>query len=277
MIAGTLFSIIAILLSFISWYDLGLEDLNTRAVILVCTPVATLLLSAIYILFLKKNHIIWEKGSGKIVVCYADIIKKAFPRKNHKKRIVVIPVNTCFDTIVDDDIALIDNPLVSPKSLHGQWVTNLLKAGKKRESLDEDISSSISRKDNSPKSEILQKSRGKRICYERGTVVALNGENNVTFWLLALTKFDNKNNAQCSRNEFIDCIKKLIECYDTNGQGFEMYVPLMGTSLSRVGLSHSEAVQTIVALFKLYSEHLHGRVNIVVYNKEKNKVSIFNA
>ena len=53
-----------------------------------------------------------------------------------------------------------------------------------------------------------------------------------------------------------------------------MFLPLMGTNLSRVDLSHKDALNKIVALFKLYNDQIHGEVNIVVYDKDKDKVSI---
>lgn len=55
---------------------------------------------------------IWENASGKVSVRYDDIMKIAFPKKYKKNKIVVIPVNTCFDTQVDEDIARCDKPLV---------------------------------------------------------------------------------------------------------------------------------------------------------------------
>ena len=68
----------------------------------------------------------------------------------------------------------------------------------------------------------------------------------------------------------------LIDFYNTHSQGFEIFVPLMGTNLSRVGLSHHESLDIIKNLFLLYKDSIHGTVNVVAYNKEKDKVSIFN-
>ena len=66
-------------------------------------------------------------------------MKVAFPRRNKKNRIVVIPVNTSFDTIVDEDITSVDKPLISPISLHGQWIKRILKSSKTLEQLDKDM------------------------------------------------------------------------------------------------------------------------------------------
>lgn len=73
----------------------------------------------------------------------------------------------------------------------------------------------------------------------------------------------------------MDCLKKLLSFYDGNGQGFKIYITLMGTGLSRSGMSHEEALQTIKSVFQLYSDSIHGEFNIIIYHKDKEKVSIF--
>ncbi len=69
----------------------------------------------------------WSNGDGKINICYADIMKISFPRKSKGKKIVVIPVNTSFDTIVDENLASCDRPLVSATTVHGLWLKNMVK------------------------------------------------------------------------------------------------------------------------------------------------------
>ena len=68
-------------------------------------------------------------------------------------------------------------------------------------------------------------------------------------------------------------MKELLEFYDINGQGYEMYVTLVGTG--RAGLSHEESLQTMKSIFSIYSHKIHGTINIVIYSKDKEKVSIF--
>lgn len=92
---------------------------------------------------------------------------------------------------------------------------------------------------------------------------------------MALSEFDENNNAQCNKDEFIACIQKLINYINQTGQGVDVYVPIMGTNLSRTGMSHQESLQALVALFKLYQERLNCNVNIVIYEGDKAKVSIY--
>jgi len=139
LLTNCIFSILAIILSFITWEELGVNKIQNRINILVGIILISIILSIIYISLLKKTNTIWQNGGKKITLCYGDIMKVAFPRRNKKNRIVVIPVNTSFDTIVDEDITSVDKPLISPISLHGQWIKRILKSSKTLEQLDKDM------------------------------------------------------------------------------------------------------------------------------------------
>lgn len=277
IITSTLFSLIAISLSFISWEEMGITSFLSRSLILIGIIIISIIL-AILTCFFKRTNTVWQNGSGKIVLRYGDIIKIAFPKFNNKNKIIVIPVNTSFDTIVDEDISSVDKPLVSPNSIHGQWLKKIINSNKTIEQLDQDIEEQFIKRNIEPCANLAQqvKTRGKIACFKHGTVIALKGEKNKTYFLLALSEFDSNNSAQCSKTELFDCIKSLIDFYNNHSQGFEIYVPLMGTNLSRVGLSHYESLKIIKSLFLLYSDSIKGTVNIVIYNKDKDKVSIWN-
>lgn len=275
-VAGTIFTLLSIVLSFFQWEDIGIIQPCCKILIFILLITLSILIAFIIIVF-TKSHTIWENGSAEIKIHYADIMKLAFEQKHKKKIIVVIPVNTCFDTQVDKSISESDKPLVSPNTLHGKWIENMINHNKSQEQLDEMIDKYIEKKEINLSSELSeeQKKRGKRKCYKRGTVVSVEGNKNVTFFLLALSEFDDKNNAQCSKDELIECLHRLILCYNEIGQGYDLYLPLMGTNLSRAGLSHNDSLQTIISVLRLYSDKIHGSVNIIVYNKDRDKVTIF--
>jgi hypothetical protein len=69
-------------------------------------------------------------------------------------------------------------------------------------------------------------------------------------------------------------IKALIEFYNQHGQGHELIVPLMGTNLSRAGLTHDDSLRIITSLFQLYGNKIHGNVRIVINKKDKDKATI---
>ena len=276
-VAGGLFGILSILLSFITWEEVGIVGASKKIVIFLIILLCALVIGILTILLFKRNNLIWENGDGKINICYLDIMKLAFDKKNRSKKIVVIPVNTSFDTIVDENLSLYDKPLVSPTTVHGMWIKNMVKQGFSIQDIDSAIDKYISLRNIEPVKILTpqEKKRGKLKCYENGTIVIIDGNNNIEFFLLALSEFDENNKAQTSKEEVIKCIKKLLDVYDTNGQGYEIFVTLMGTGRSRAGLTHCDSLQIIKSVLSLYGEKIHGTINVVIYPKDRDKVSIF--
>ena len=177
---------------------------------------------------------------------------------------------------MDEDISLCSKPLVSPKSLHGRWIKKMLEEGISIDEIDTSIKECLCKQEKVPHTvlTIEEKKRGKRDIYDLGTVVAIRGMNNSIFLLLALTDFDENNNAHVSVENLENVIKSLIRYYDQYGQGNELIVPLMGTNLSRTGLSHDDSLRVITTLFQLYGNEIHGEVNVLIYNGDKDKVTI---
>lgn len=271
-IAGAMFSVMSLVLTFFSWDDLGITSMKCRLVI-IGIIIITAMLGSISFLTLSRKKIVWEQGTGRISAIYGDIIKEAFPRFNKKKgeRIIVIPVNTCFDTIVG-------NGLVSAKTIHGAWVKHMRTHGCDTDNLNERIKQALSSQGihcNKILSKIT-KPIGNRNEYPQGSIVVLDEKSGVVFYLLALSEFDQNLNAQCAKDEFVQCIQNLIAFYNQHGQGAPLYIPLMGTGLSRAGLSHEESLNVISSLLKLNGDQIHGEVNIVVFDKDMDKVSIHN-
>lgn len=277
MLMGSIFGLLSIILSFVSWEDFGIEDVYGKILIFVMIVVSTLFVAILWICCIKQKNTIWERGNGKIVIRYGDIMKIAFPKKERENRIVVIPVNSCFDTKVDEELAIQTKPLVSPNTIHGQWIRRMEKKGWELKKLDEAIEKSIKLKGIRyvKKIERQNKDRGNLKQYERGEVVVVEGDNGVNFFLLALTDFDEDNKAQSSKESIIKCLKKLLDFYNKSGQGFDIYIPLVGTGMARSGMSHVESLQTIKSVLQLYSDKIKGEFNVVIYSKDKEKVSIF--
>lgn len=271
------FSALSIILSFITWEEMGVTNIFVKMLIFVLIIIMALIGSTLWISVFKRKRLLWTTGDGRVTVCYSDIMKLSFPKKKTVKKIVVIPVNTCFDTIVDENISLYDKPLVSPTTVHGLWIKNMVKHGFNINDIDIAIDKSISLRGINPVKELSrqEKKRGKLKCYENGTIAVVEGKNNVEFFLLALSEFDENNKAQSSKDEVIKSLRSLLDFYDVNGQGYQMYITLMGTGRSRSGLTHHDSLQTITSLFSLYSEKIHGDINIVIYKKDRDKVSIF--
>lgn len=240
-----------------------------KPVILIAAGVLIFLLVA-FCSYYKRTISIWKKGNGSIEVCYDDLLKIAL-EDTDKKKFIAIPVNTTFDTIVDD--AGTSEPLVSDNTLHGKWLTRCNEWGLSLENIDEQIKKALS--DVKVLKTRIQKKRGKLLEYPIGTVVPIKGAHNTIFLLTALSRFDEKNNAQSTSENLSDVIKSLVKYIDENGQGNSLYLPVMGTGLSRMNLEKNEAFHLIKYELLACSLRIHERIMIVIYNDSKNEISIW--
>ena len=271
-ISGAFFSIFAIVLTFVSWDELGNFPLWQRLLCFPLTIIASILLSLLYVRIVRSRTL-WENGSGKITVQYGDLFKIGFPKRKKEERIVVIPVNTHFDTILDERPSGKVSALVSPETNHGRWLKRILKTRSIQE-LDAEITESLSAVRDLAQID-SQRTRGQKTYYPIGTTAIVSGNNGVTFFLLAIAEFNKNNNAQSDGDLIVEAMRKLVHFYDMNGQGLPIYLPLMGTNLSRAGLSEEESYKKIHSLLELECDKLHGSATIVVYKRERHKVSIW--
>ena len=253
--------------------DFGIKELSCKIICIV----AILVVSTIYALFrtVCYRKVIVKEDNPLIKVQYGDLWKKAFPKKKSEKRIVAINVNTTFDVIVDESVADIPKPLVSPTTMHGQLIKKLKEREIAPEALSKKIKENLQNQCISPVRSIERsiKPRGELDCYEKGTIAIYEYENTI-FYLLAFSEFDENNNAQNSKDEMVKTVTKLINFYNENGQGYEMFVPLMGVGMSRTGISESDSLKILSSLFDIHNDKLQGNVTIIVYEKDRDKVSI---
>lgn len=273
---GSFLSMLSIFFLFWNWNDIHITSTQHKCIIIVLLCLLALVIAILWTCVLNRSKIIWKSSSGKIKVCYSDIMKDGFDKRNKEEKLFVIPVNSCFDTIVDVDISSGLKPLVSPNSLHGRWIEQMVNNGFTIEYIDSKIRGCLEMQNLVPK-EIISyelKKRGKREIYDLGTVAMVRGKKNSTFLLLVISEFDKDNVAHISVNDLELCIKSLINFYDKHGQGHSMEIPLMGTNLSRAGLSHDDSLRAITSLFQLYGDKIHGEIDVVIYKGDKDKVTL---
>ncbi len=274
---GFLFTTLSCMLLFITKEELGIDSICKSMFIIIGFFIISILYGIIKT-FTYKEKVLFEQNNSKLTVRYGDLLKIAFsnnPLKNKKKKIVVISVNTAFDTIVDETTSNIDKPLVSPNSIHGQWIKMMNHHNITCEKIHEKIKGNLKIQKLMPKEtlETTQKTRGNLDIYPKGTIAVLENKNTI-FYLLALADFDENNKANNTKTELKTTIEALIDYYDKKGQGYDMYLPLLGTGLSRTDISPEEALDIIVSEFKLNKKKIQGNINIVIYNGSRDKISI---
>ena len=244
-------------------------------IILSCFLVIFIISVCLYFLFYRCK-ILFDYKDCKVISRYDDLFDIAFPKSRFKKikrKIVVIPVNATFDTIFDDDPA-VDKPLVSPNTNHGRWIKHMLESGKSLSWIDSEISKSLKNR-KEPIIQIFtkqQKSRGKLEEYAIGSIAIVNYEM-TTFYLVALSSFDEKNHAQSSTDKVLACLDNVVKQYDSS-QKYDIYLPLMGNGLSRAGLSDLDSYILIKNYLCSRAYFMHGNINIVVYKGNNDKIAL---
>lgn len=266
-------TILSISFLFVTWDDIGITSLDNKVELVIVMITILLFWSILWICFIRRKKVIWQSASGKITVRYADLLEESFQEKKTES-LYVIPVNSAFDTVVDEDISLCDKPLISPYSLHGRWMKKMIERGKGIDEIDEEIKTCLQRQKKIPCELLHDKEKGKREIYDLGTIAMVKGYSKNIFLLLALTNFDENNIAHVSVENMELVIRELIYFYDQHGQGHELVIPLMGTNFSRAGLTHDDSLRIIASMFQLYGDRIHGDVSIIIYKGDKDKVTI---
>ena len=138
IIATSVFSFLSIIQLFFDWHTLGIDDCNIKAklIILTVSVLICIIIALVWGLISSKALTILSKDNVKIIIKYGDLMKIAFPKKKQQERIVVIAVNCCYDTIVNDDI-------IHEGSVHGQFLNKYVDSDRKRHMLDAEIEKSL--------------------------------------------------------------------------------------------------------------------------------------
>lgn len=261
----------AVLLFFSLENDLGitLDSVCKKCLALLIPILLAGLFAVIRACTFRKNKIV-DETQLSIILRYGDLWKFGFPHFSKKRRIVFVNVNTAFDTIVDPPE--IHNPLVSANTVHGQWIEQMKKRGVFANELDIEIEKSLEEQGITP-TDILNKDRGNNRIYPKGTI-AIYQYKNTTFYLLALSEFDTKNNAQNTQEELRKTILKLIEFIGNYSQGCDVYIPVMGAGNSRTGIDDQTALELLASNLKLNRSSLRGKINVIVYEGNRDKVTI---
>lgn len=272
---ATVFAVVGLYFTFFTWEDLHITCICVKLAILcgICILCAIFALVCFVFTYSEK---IWSRGSGSINVTYGDLLGDAFKKKSWchkvKKGLYVIPVNTHFDTIIEDET--VPKPLVSADTIHGRWLNGLMSKNRMSAQDIQNVIFSDLDSRNTPYS-LVTRPKGNQRQYELGTCAIVRGSDERNFLLVALSEFNNNNNAHATRDIIIECTKRLLSFINQNAQGRKCYIPLMGTGRSRANLTHKESIHVILSTMDLYNDEIISPLELVIYKKDKDKVSIF--
>lgn len=266
---AVIFSIFEVIIFFMPFEDMGIINKKSRIIMFCISLGIAAVLSIISILLRRKKKLFGNMNQG-FTISYGDLMKVAFSKKKEKKKIVVIHVNRCFDLSCE-------NNLIRESSIHGQFINKYIHNESEKEKLHNYIESDLeSRNIEFEKLTRNNKKSGYLKRYPEGTVVEVKGENNVVFYLLALSKSDENLIANCSEIEFYNSISKLLSYYDSNGQGADLYCSVMGDKIVKPHRETEEIIDFMISVFKFNKDKIRGNINLVVYEKFKSSISILN-
>ena len=220
---------------------------------------------------LRSNEACLGESSTKnsVYVKYGDMYSPDIVEKGYNgKRAIVVSVNRCFDTIVDDH-------LVSHNTQHGQVFQKLYDSQKfTPDSLNRTINDILRRDTAYIDLTIEEKSKGNLRRYEVGTTVNLPIDDNLSYYLLGLSYFDEHLNAHTSKADFALAVQKLIEFCNQNAQGYPVILPLLGSGLSRTQIDLNNIMHYLVDAFAINKDIINNDFFMVVWKGAKDRVAI---
>ena len=236
--------------------------------VLVCIAIFCFAVSILY-LRIKKRFTVFKSETGhSISIQFGNILDVSIRTTGNRLNSIVIPVNRCFDTVVDDR-------LIARSSLHGAFISSLVANNSfSPEALNQRIQQSLR---DEPYDILLpeDKSRENLKRFQPRTVVNIDAED-LHYFLLGLSLFNKDLKAITNKEDYTIAIQKLLEYCDSNAQGGEVFLPLIGTGLSRVGVSKNDALSYLYHTIVLNKELLSFDITIVVPDSERGNISISN-
>lgn len=203
---------------------------------------------------------ILRNGAYCVKVVYKDIFRYAFRKRSKEKNIIVIPVDTEFHTHVTRKYEKRELSEVSATSIHGQFLTRWEQSGEDIDNLPHRIQKNL---------RISPDENGK---YPLGTIATIENDSTI-FYLMAISEFDENNNAHSTREDIIHCIDALSIFHDRFGDGYDIYIPLIGTGKSRAAVSLQESYDILVDCYKRNQSRIQGNIHIVIQKDFENHVN----
>lgn len=251
-------------------------SIGCKLMIGVLAVVLVYVLSAIIALIIcfksNKECVFSSNSQHSVYVHFGDILSSNVLGEDSSQRYnLVIPVNRCFDTIVDDN-------LISHRTLHGALMQHLYDTNTFTvEELNQAIQDSLPQENVSSILERNQKPEGNLRRFSVGTVAEVKKPNqDLTYFFLGLSKFNGNLQASTTKSEYVVAIQKLIEFCNARSQGYPVVMPVIGMGLSRMNTEIRSTIKYIVNSLRLNKDIINCDFHIIIWKGDKDKVSIKN-
>lgn len=270
---GNYLAVLGVLSSFVTFlsFFVTADDLRINSVILFC--VFLMLITGIFLfMWLCANNlqnVELRINNTRVVIGQGDIWELI--RKDPKERggeISVIAVNEFVDHIVD-------NRIVSEKSLHGQYIKKLIADGKLLNFEKVVASDEILNKDGN-RVEVTTRRAGNKVRYSIGSVVEFE-----SYVLAVFTKFDDDNKACLSAEEYTGFWMRFWENIDEIYAGRTINIPLIGAGITRFKNgkpTKQELLEIMLWTLKIsgfHNTYADSKINIVIYPPDTAEIDLY--
>ncbi len=230
-----------------------------------------LIVCVIYCIIVLRNEsiaVIDAKNGHHVFVEYGDLLADSDESKN-----VVVTVNRCFDTIVDND-------LISRETIHGKIVNKICSGSYSAEMLNEALQNDLCEiKKIKPQQILLKKNKrkGNLKRYPVGSIAEFKKQpdDKTTYFFLGMSAFNSNLHPETTDKEYMITIQSLIEYCHLRSQKLPIYIPIIGTHGLDNKKSERELLEFMVNSLR-FNEHLiNTDIHIVVYSGQKSEVSIY--
>lgn len=270
-----IFGVLGLIGTFVSLSDLldPTFSLKCRIAIsvgiLVGVWLAAYVCCSIYVYAKRRVEIFELNGNHHIYVQYGDVFSENEVLNPQERRSIVIPVNRCFDTKVDND-------LISAGTLHGIAMNRLYHKGIfDSETLNAAIQQDLTIQQIPYQSlSLADKRKGNLKRFPVGTVAEIAISDKCTYFFLGLSSFDKNLKASTSVEEYVLALQRLLEFCNCRAQQFPVVIPLIGAGLSRTNKNEREILEYLIGLIKMNKELIHFDLHIIVRESGKNSIPI---
>lgn len=206
----------------------------------------------------NKTHIKLNIEGSPVEVKFGDIFKE--------EGLKVIAFNEYFDTLVD-------NKVIAENTLNGFFIKTFIE---NIQLFDEQIY-----KDSHLQEKVIgtneNRSLGKKTQYKLGSIFKYESQ----YLLTAFSRFDEKNRAYLSMQDYISCLLEFWNEIDIIYAGRTIVIPLLGSGITRFrgyeNVSEQELLELLLWSFKVSRIRFRypSKVSIVVGYDKRDKVSLF--
>lgn len=228
--------------------------------VLAGTVILTFILN--FIILKKRNSIGIKINQTNVNIKYTDIFSHKFDGDTYK----VIGVNDYFDTHLGDGV-------IDINTLHGKYLKTYDESCK---DLDERILADKRLNETAFTESTPGRGYNKTKKYKLGSIFL---DKKTNFILVALSRFDENNNAKLTTKELVDCYLRMWKEIAIVKESKSIALPLLGNSPNiqmDTALSAQEILETLLFTFKLSNVQikLPSTLTIVIKKQLKKEINL---